>query len=419
MTTSKERIQASLNHKQPDKIAIDFGATPVTGIHVLAIENLRKHYGLNYKPIKVTEPYQMLGEIDNELMDIMGVDVIGLAPPNNIFGFSNDGEKEFKTFWGQEVLVPENFNTSYDENGDLMIYPEGDMSVPPSGRMPQASYFFDTIIRQEPIDDTKLKFEDNLEEFEPISDKDLEYWKKLIAQHKDTDRALIANFGGTALGDIALVPAPFLKNPKGIRDVTEWYMSTLMRPDYLHSIFEKQVDIAIKNMEKLFKVVGNSIDAAFMCGTDFGTQDSTFCSSETFNELYMPYYKKMNDWIHANTEWKSFKHSCGAVETFMNNFIDAGFDIINPVQINAAGMDPMHLKKEYGDKLTFWGGGVDTQQVLPFGTPAEVEKQVIKECEIFSKSGGFVFNSVHNIQANVPVKNIVAMINAVKKFNGE
>ena len=414
---SKERVLTTLNHQQPDRIAVDFGGTPVTGIHVLAIENIRKHYGLDQKPIRVIEPYQMLGEIDDELMEILGVDVIGLSPGNNMFGIKNHGElKEFKTFWGQTVLMPKDFNTTIDENGDLLIYPEGDTSVSPSGKMPKSSYFFDAVIRQEPIEESKLDPNDNLEEFDPISDEDLAYWKKEVENVKESGKAVIANMGGTAFGDIALVPGLNLKNPKGIRDVAEWYMSVIMRPDYIHEIFKKQSEIALNNLQKFYETVGNNIHAIFMCGTDFGTQDSQFCGLDTLEEMYLPYYKKLNDWIHTNTNWKTFKHSCGAVEPFINSFIDAGFDIINPVQINAKGMEPQHLKDAYGDRITFWGGGVDTQKVLSFGTPEDVKKQVQTQCEILSKNGGFVFNTVHNTQATVPIENIVAMLDTLKSF---
>lgn len=415
---SKERVLATLNHQQPDKVAVDFGGTPVTGIHVLAIENIRKHYSLEQRPIRITEPYQMLGEIDDELMEILGVDVIGLSPGNNMFGIKNYGEvKEFRTFWGQTVLMPKDFNTTLDENGDLLIYPEGDTSAQPSGKMPKTSYFFDAIIRQEPIDEANLDAENNLEEFNPISEEDLAYWKAEVESVKNSDKAIIANMGGTAFGDIALVPGLNLKNPKGIRDVTEWYMSVIMRPDYIHEIFEKQSEIALSNLQKFYDTVGNNIHAIFMCGTDFGTQDSQFCGLDTLEEMYLPYYKKLNNWIHANTNWFTFKHSCGAVEPFINSFIEAGFDIINPVQINASGMDPRHLKDAYGDRITFWGGGVDTQKVLSFGTPDDVKKQVQTQCEILSKKGGFVFNTVHNTQATVPVENFVAMLDTVKSFN--
>ncbi len=196
-------------------------------------------------------------------------------------------------------------------------------------------------------------------------------------------------------------------------------MSIVMRPEYILEVFDRQSELALENFKRLSRVIGDNIDVVYICGTDFGTQDSTFCSPEQFDELWMPYYKRINDWVHLNTQWKTFKHSCGAVEPFLPKFIEAGFDIINPVQINARGMDPQLLKKKYGKDIVFWGGGVDTQKTLPYGSPAEVREEVLRLCEIFSKDGGFVFSTVHNVQANVPVENIVAMIDAVKEFNGD
>jgi uroporphyrinogen-III decarboxylase len=160
------------------------------------------------------------------------------------------------------------------------------------------------------------------------------------------------------------------------------------------------------------------VNVIFLCGTDFGTQTSAFCSVKTFNNLYFPYYKQVCDWVHAHTPWKVFKHSCGAVSKFLPSFIEAGIDILNPVQCSATGMEPVELKAKFGDHLVFWGGGVDTQHVLPFGTPAEVREQVLRRCEIFAPGGGFVFNTIHNVQAKTPVENIVAMIDAVHEFNG-
>lgn len=411
--TSKERLKTTLAHKAPDRIAIDFGATPVTGIHVLTIQKLREHYGLKKIPVKVNEPYQMLGEIDPELMDILGVDVIGLSPRTNILGFESNNWKEFRMWWGQEVLVPGNFNTKTLAGGDLLLFPEGDMTVQPSARMPSTGYFFDTLIRQEPLVEAKLNVDDNLEEFAPLLPVDIDYWTRQVEMAKKSDKGIVANFGGTALGDIALVPAPFMKHPRGIRDIQEWYMSTLVRPDFIKEVFERQTDIAVENLKKFFSIAGNVVDVVYLCGNDFGTQQSTFCDLDGFREFYVPYYRKMTQWIHANTEWKVFKHSCGAVEPLLQGFIEAGFDILNPVQISAAGMNPEKLKEKYGKQLVFWGGGVDTQKVLAFGTPDDVKKQVRELCSVFSREGGFVFNTVHNIQANVPVENVAAMIDTL------
>ncbi len=416
--TSKQRVIAALNHRQPDQVPIDFGSTAVTGMHVQAIAGLRQHYGLENRPVKVTEPYQMLGFIEDDLARAIGLDIAGVVPRNTMFGFANENWREWRTPFGQTVLIPEAFRTTTDANGDVLIYPGGDTAAPPSGRMPVGGYFFDTIVRQPPIDDDNLNVEDNTEEFQPLGRADLDYFARESERAASTGRAVMATFGGTAFGDIALVPAPFLKHPKGIRDIAEWYMSTVVRRDYVHAIFERQCSVGLANLARIHAVVGDRVDAVFICGTDFGTQKSAFCSVDTFRELYMPYYKRVNDWIHANTGWKTFKHSCGAVENFIESFLEAGFDILNPVQCSAAGMEPGHLKKAYGSRLTFWGGGIDTQHVLPFGTPAQVREQVLSRCEIFNVSGGFIFNAIHNVQARVPAANIAAMIEAVREFNG-
>jgi len=251
-----------------------------------------------------------------------------------------------------------------------------------------------------------------------VPDEDLAHLRRASREAASTGCGILGSFGGAAFGDIALVPAPFLKHPRGIRDVAEWYMSIAARPGYVRRVFERQCETALRNLARIHAVIGDSVDAVFLCGTDFGTQKSQFCSVKTFRELWLPFYREVCSWVHRNTQWKCFKHSCGSVEKFFESFIEAGFDIINPVQCSAAGMDPAALKERYGDRLVFWGGGVDTQKTLPFGTPAQVREEVLRRCEIFSPGGGFVFNAVHNIQSGTPVDNIVAMINAVHEFNG-
>jgi hypothetical protein len=416
--TSRQRVLATLDHKVPDRVPIDFGGTAVTGIHVSCVAALRDYYGLEKRPVRVHEPYQMLGWIDEDLMQVMGLDVEGVYPRKTMFGFPNERWKPWRLPNGLEVLVSTQFTTTVEPNGDILIYPEGDASAPASGRMPKDGYFFDTIVRQEPLDEERLNLQDNLEEFGPISGEDLAHLAREVDRAAATGRAVIANFGGTAFGDIALVPGPFLKHPKGIRDIAEWYISTHTRRDYIHRIFAAQCEFALANLEKIFAAVGNQVDAVFLCGTDFGTQSSSFCSVETLRELYFPYYRRINDWIHRHTTWRTFKHSCGSVERFIPSFIEAGFDILNPVQCSAAGMGAEHLKSAYGEKLVFWGGGVDTQKVLPFGTPREVRAQVLERCAIFARGGGYVFNTIHNIQARTPVENIIAMLEAVNEFDG-
>jgi len=418
MSSSRQRVETTLHHGEPDRIPLDLGASGVTGMHVRSVSLLRVALGLDKPgtPVKVTEPYQMLGEIAPDLMDALGVDVVGLNPPRNMFGFNNDNWKPWSLFDGTPVLVPEDFNTEPDPNGDILMYPEGDKSVSPSGRMPKGGFYFDSIVRQEPIDDSTLRVEDNLEEFQPVSDEDLEYYKDEVERLYATGRAVLAGFGGTAFGDIALVPAPWLKHPKGIRDIAEWYMSTVSRRDFVYELFERQCEMALANWEKIHSVVGDKVTAVFVTGTDFGTQQGPFISPKTYRDLYMPFHKRVNDWIHRNTSWKSFIHSCGSVRAYLEDFIDAGFDILNPVQCSAVGMDPVELKEAYGDRLTFWGGGVDTQQTLPFGTPEEVRNEVRERMRVFGDGGGFVFNTIHNVQAGVPRENLLALYETFCEF---
>ncbi len=416
--TSRERVLSALSHREPDRVPMDFGSTGVTGVHVSCIAALRGYYGLEKRMVKVHEPYQMLGIIDEDLAQAMGLDVAGAGHPATLFGYRNRDWTPWRMPDGLEVLVSAEFRVTTDANGDILIYPEGDVTVPPSGRMPKDGWFFDTIIRQEPFVEEELDPADNLEEFTPIAGCDLEQMRRDAREARQTGRAVIVNIGGTGFGDIALVTAPFLKHPKGIRDIEEWYVSTAGRRDYVHQVFSRQCEIALDNLRRVHESFGDDIDAIFLCGADFGTQTSSFCSAKTLRELYCPYYTRLNDWIHAHTAWKTFKHSCGSVERFIPAFIDAGFDILNPVQCSAVGMDAEHLKSAYGDRIVFWGGGIDTQQVLPFGTPDEVHRQVLERCGIFSRNGGFVFNSIHNVQACTPVDNIVAMLDAVHEFNG-
>ncbi len=416
--TSHERLAAALAHRQPDHVPVDFGATPTSGMHCSCVAALRDHYGLEKRPVKVHEPYQMLGWLDEDLKQALGIDIDGVPGPKTIFGFANHDWRPWRTPWRQEVLVSKDFRTTTTCSGDVYIYPEGDITVGPSGHMPRSGFFFDSIIRQPPLDEARLDPADNLEEFGPLTEDDLAYYREATQAAATSGRGVIMGLPGTGLGDIALVPAPFLKHPKGIRDVAEWYMSTVSRQDYLHRIFARQTEIALANLARLHAVVGNAVDAVFVCGTDFGTQTSAFCSPDTFRSLYAPYYRQINDWIHAHTTWKTFKHSCGAVAMFIPDLVACGFDILNPVQCSATGMEPEGLKARFGEQMVFWGGGIDTQKVLPFGTPAEVREQVLRRCDVFATNGGFVFNAIHNVQAQTPMSNMVAMFDAVREFNG-
>jgi hypothetical protein len=417
--TSRDRILTACAHRQPDKLPVDFGGGFQTGIHVSIGYKLRQALGLDRPgtPVKVVEIYQMLGEVAPDLQEALGVDAVSLPGTGTMFGFPQMEFKEWQLADGTPVLVPKDFNTQYEPNGDLLQWPANDRSVPPSGRMPAGGHFFDAIIRQAPLDEAKLDPADNTEEFGPVPDAELEHYRCLAEQlATSTDKAVFCTFGGLTFGDIALVPATFLRRPRGIRDVEEWYVSTVSRPDYIKAVFERQAEVAIANLERLHGAIGDRAAIMQTNGTDFGTQNGPFLSAATYRDLFLPYQKRVNGWIHRHTKWKTFMHCCGGIVPLLDAVVEAEFDIFSPVQCSAKGMDPRALKRDYGDRLVFWGGGVDTQKTLPFGTPQEVKEQVRERIEIFSPGGGFVFCTIHNIQANTPIENVLAMFEVVKEY---
>ncbi len=417
--TSRERIAAACAHAEPDRLPVDFGGGFQTGIHVSMVYQLRQVLGLDPPgtPVKVVEIYQMLGEIAPDLAAALGVDTVSLHGTGTMFGFPQTTFKEWQLADGTPVLVPSDFNTAYESNGDLLQWPENDRSVSPSGRMPAGGHFFDALIRQDPIDESHLDPVDNTEEFTPIDDDELDHYRALANRlWTTTDRAVFCSFGGLTFGDIALVPGTGMRHPRGIRDIEEWYVSTATRPGYIHAVFERQTEVALRNLDRLYAAIGDRAAVIQTNGTDFGTQNGPFCSPKKYRELYLPYQQRVNGWIHAHTPWKTFMHCCGGIEPLLESIVEAGFDILNPVQCSARGMDPAELKHRFGSRLVFWGGGANTQRTLPFGTPEEVQDEVRARIETFAPGGGFVFCTIHNVQANTPIENLMAMFDAVAEY---
>ncbi len=416
---SRERVRAALNHKTPDRVPVDLGGSGVTGISASTLSHLRDALGLERKPVKVWEPFQMLGDVEADVAEAIGVDVMGVEKLMTSFGFPNVNWQPWR-FQGVDVLVSDHFVTTASENGDIFVYPQGDRTLQPSGRMPKNGFYFDAVVRQEAFDWDNLDPEAwVLNRFRVYPDIYLEYVRKEVDRlYAETDYALGGAVLGGGLGDIATVPAVGAKRPKGICDPADWYLAHAAAPDFIRSVNEIQCQIALQNLELYRQAVGSKIEVIGIGGTDFGTQHGPIMSLKAFRDLYKPYFQRMDDWVHANTAWKTFLHSCGSVVAFIEDFIEMGIDILNPVQTSADGMDMVLLKEKYGDRLTFWGGGVDTQHVLPFGTPEDVRKDVKRRLEIFGRGGGFVFAAIHNIQHGVPAENVVGMFEAVHDFGG-
>ncbi|GHU61332.1 methyltransferase [Clostridia bacterium] len=417
--SSRERLIKTLNHEQPDKLVVDMGATAITGIHASTLGYLRAALNLDSHPVKIIEPLQLLGEVEADLIEALEIDVVGVSNNMNMFGFSNTGQKPFKLQSGEDVVVPDLFHTTEDEKY-VYLYAQGDLSVPPSARMPKGGFFFDNITRSDGnFDEENVNGKkDFAEDFSVFTEEQLRFFEKQTNDlYNNTELGLIGGGGVAGLGDFALIPGPHVKNPKGIRELTEFMIAHYTLPQYIHDIFGLQTEIALENLKQIKEAVGNKIQAMQISGADFGMQTGPYMSPDSYREFYKPYHKKINDWVHENTSWKTFYHTCGSIIEFLPDFKEAGIDILNPVQTTAAGMDPQTLKDKWGDSFVFWGGGVNTQHTLPFGTPEEVKQEVLERLRIFSVGGGFVFNTVHNIQAKTPIENLLAVFGAIREFD--
>ncbi len=414
MTTSRERVRAALDHRQPDRVPLDLGSTAVTGIMASALYRLRAALGLEQRPVRVHEPYQMLGRMDDDVLDALGVDVIGLQDDATMFGFPARDWQPYTLHDGTPVWVPGLFNTEPAADGSLYQYPQGDRTAAPSGRMPPDGYYHDAVERQQPDAEAHLDPEEWVRDMYAVyTDEQLRLLEeRATALYNNTSRAILGNFGSAGFGDIAHVPGLTIREPKGIRAVADWYMATALHPEYIRGIFDLQLEIALKNLELYHQAVGDKIVAVFLSGTDFGAQHGPFIAPRAYRELFKPYHQAVNAWVHEHTPWKTFYHSCGSMVALYDDMIEAGVDIVNPVQISAAGMEPQALKERWGEQLVFWGAGVDTQHVLPFGAPDEVAEHVRENVQVLGKGGGFVFTAVHNIQATVPTENLIALFSA-------
>ena len=414
---ARERVLAAANHRQPDRIPFDLGGLGSTTLHVSCMKQLREHYRLPHAPATPMFIEHMNAIVPDDLADIMEVDTAAALPRVGSFGMPREDLKLWTMPDGSEIWVPGLFNPTSDGKEGWFVHPQGDTSCPPSGHMPKGSPYFDNIEPDVELDEARLDPADNVEEYGILGEHDLRFIVDSVAAAHRTGRAVVFTSPGTVLGSVDGITGTGLKHPKGIRRIEEWYVSPLIRPDYVREVFDRQTDIALINLRAINAACGDKIDVICLCSTDLGHQSGQFHRVSTFREVWLPYYRKMTDWIHANTQWKTMKHCCGSVSPLIPCFIESGFDILNSVQTTAANMDPATLKGEFGRDIVFWGAGVDAQILLPFGSPEEVRRQVLERCDIFGRDGGFVFCPTHNVQKGTPIANIVAMIDAVKEFN--
>ena len=398
--TSRERVLTALDHREPDRVPLDLGGTFVTSIAASAVHRLRRHLGLEEHPVKVFDLMQMLGDVELDLVERLQLDVLPVERPIVAFGLRNEGWKPWTLFDGTPVLVPGDFEVEVSDEGDWLLRPGGRAPV---ARMPKDGFYFDAIGYGEwdtGFEPPPLAEMRRLSRGWVLGDETLRAFEER-ARHlrRNTDKALVlGSWGATGVHYVGRL--------------TEFLCLLGSDREYVRDLFALCTETAIENLGLMWQAVGGNADLIAISGLDFGTQRGEFFSVETFRETYLPAFRRQFDWIHEHTTWKIFEHSCGSIAHLIGDLADAGLDALNPVQTSAANMDPQWLKDTFGDRLTFWGGGVDTQSTLPFGTPDEVREEVRSRIGIFAPGGGFVFNPIHNIQPNTPPENIAAAYEA-------
>jgi hypothetical protein len=360
----------------------------------------------------------MLGLVDEKDTRMFGLDLVGVGSDITCFGYRNKNWKSWTLPDGTPALVGERFTATVDSNGDTFLYPQGDASAPPSGKLPANGYYFDQLPRQQEFDENNLNaIEDYKDQFTLYTEETLRLYEEGVNYYSEnTDLGIVLNTEAASFGAHTQIIAPMLRNPTGIRDLPDWLMAHLLYPDYVHDVLRFQCEINIKNLKLLQEAVGNKPHVVFISSTDFGTQRELMMSREVIVNFYMPYYKKIADWIHENTKWKTLIHCCGAILPIIGDMCDSGIDCLNPIQCNASGMDPEGLQEKFGDNLVFWGGLVDGQTTLAHGTPQDVEKQIHERINILGKKGGLVAAVVHNVQPTVPIENITRVLDVMKTY---
>jgi len=394
---SRERVLCAIYHREPDRVPIDLGGTRQSGIAASTYHKLKERLGLR-TPTRVYDVYQMLAEVERPVMERFGADVIGLNRPAVAFGIRNEGWKPWRLLDGTPVEVPGGFNPVTDAKGDLLLLAHDGT---PIARMPKGGFYFD---RLDKYPGAAHADPENLD-LPLLSTEECDHLHaQAEAYYQNTDLAIIAAMG----------PPYELFFGLGTGDFQAWMITLATEPDYVEALYGRLVDAWLENLRRFTAAVGDRVQI-LQFNDDLGTQDAPFLSVRMFRQRIMPHYKRGLDWIHQNTRMKVFMHNDGAIFDFIPTLIEMGVDILNPVQTTAAGMDPARLNREFGDRMVFWGAACNCQHTLPFGTPQQVAREVEETIRIFAPGGGYVFASVHNIQAGVPPENVIAMFEAARR----
>ncbi|MDO9340173.1 MAG: uroporphyrinogen decarboxylase family protein [Bacteroidales bacterium] len=410
---SRERILAAINHKQPDRIPVDLGATPSSGISAVAYHNLINYLGINHLKNHVYDVIQEVTQPEMELLELFKVDVLDIG---RFFNSSGNYWHKLELMKGYPGLYPKWFNPEKQPDGSwLAAGPTGEYI----GKMPVGATFFDQLIfpyvKGYPDNFNNISHDMSrviwggfgFPPYDRMNEKD--FWKLLretiIEERSKTDKALLIGVG-----------CNLFEWGTFLRRIDNFLMDLYLEPVNVHRLLDKLLEMHLDFLSKICKAVGDIVEI-IKFGDDLGTNTGPFMPNEIYNEFFRSRHKIMCDYVKANSSAHTMLHCCGGIYELIPELIEAGFEILNPVQINAVNMEPERLKKEFGSELTFWGGGCNTQSILNRATPQQVKDHVRHNLEIFSAGGGYVFNSIHNIMPDVPPENIMAMFETVQEFH--
>jgi uroporphyrinogen decarboxylase len=410
--TSRQRVLAALRHEETDRVPIDFGAMRSTGIMAVAYNQLKRYLRLEGGETRMYDVVQQLAWPEDQVLDRFGVDAIDLG---RAWGDQPGDWKDWTLPDGSPAKVPHWFNPESDGAGGWLIRAADGAIL---GRQPSGAYYITQTYH--PL--AELKHERELDR--RLEDSSKMVWAHLAcdpwqsplsAQHladmrrraeklfRSTDRAIMGAFGGN-----------MLESGQMLMGFGRFLMLLADDPSLVEALLDRLTETCLENLAKYLAAVGDYIQIIQM-GDDLGTQNGPQLSPAMYRRLIKPRHKRVYSYVRQNyPHIFLFLHSCGSIYDLIPDLIEAGVQVLNPVQTAAAKMDPAALKREFGRDLAFWGGGCDTQHTLPHAAPEQVKAEVKQRIAIFSRGGGYVFNQVHNVQANVPPENVVAMFEAAQ-----
>lgn len=398
--TSRERILLTLKHEEPDRVPIDLGGMRSSGIHAIAYSKLKRYLNCEDKSVKIYDLSQQLAVVDNEIRERVSSDVVELKRLDGGFGTRIDSWKGFDMFPdGGEYYVPADFNLKVLADGSFAIEIEGKIVA----LMPKGGYYFDS--RYAPLTNASERKEIDIILSNRITGEELDFLEAQAREIKNnTDCAILGSFGGN-----------FIEMGHTLFGYQEFMERLILNKSFIEYFLSKLEEKYLEEIERYLNRVGKYIDIIVL-GDDYGTQEDLQISIEMFRQLFKPHLKALCDFIEERSDVYIFLHSCGAVSKLIPDLIDAGIQILNPVQTSAKGMSPEFLKKEFDKNIVFWGGGCDTQRILPFGTLEEVENDVKKRIDIFAPEGGFVFAAIHNIQKEVSPEKVLRLFDTARDY---